>query len=145
MLWQAQSMAKIQETKVSLRFSGDDLNPQELTERLGAMPSSATVKGETLASSTGRVRVGKTGTWLLRVEPAAPDEDFREQVTRLFAQLTSDEDIWHELSRRFAGNLFVGLFLGCSNEGFVIEAELLNAITARGLELGFDVYSPSAE
>jgi hypothetical protein len=138
-------MAKIQETKVSLRFSGDDLDPQELTERLGAMPSSAAVKGETLTSASGRERVAKTGKWLLRVEAAAPDEEFQEQVTRLFEQLTSDHDIWRDLSRRFAGNLFVGLFLGCSNEGVEIEPETVNAIAARGLELGFDIYAPSDE
>jgi len=138
-------MAKIQETKVSLRFSGDDLNPQELTDRLGAVPTSAAVKGEALPSASGRERFARTGKWLLRVEAAAPDEEFERQVTRLFHQLTSDHATWRDLSERFAGNLFVGLFLGSSNEGVVIEPETVNAIAARGLELGFDIYSPSDE
>jgi hypothetical protein len=109
------------------------------------MPSSAAVQGETLPSSSGRERVAKTGKWLLSVEVAAPDEEFQEQVTRLFEQLTPDHDIWRDLSGRFAGGLFVGLFLGCSNEGLEIEPDIVNAIAARGLELGFDIYAPSDE
>lgn len=138
-------MAKIQETKITLRFHGDDLDPQELSNRLGAMPSSAATKGAKLRSASGRERVSKTGQWQLRVEAAVPDEEFDRQITQLFDQLTTDHDTWRDLSKRFDGNLFVGLFLGSSNEGVVISSETLSAISARGLELGLDIYGQSGD
>jgi hypothetical protein len=136
-------MAKIQDTKITLRFHGDDLDPQELSNLLGAMPTSAAAKGATLRSESGRERMARTGQWHLRVEATAPDEEFDSQVTRLLDHLTSDLDTWRDLSGRFDGNLFVGFFLGSSNEGVVIDPETLGAIAARGLELGFDIYGQS--
>jgi hypothetical protein len=64
---------------------------------------------------------------------------------RLFDKLTSNQDAWRDLSERFDGNLFVGLFLGGSNEGVVIGSETLTAISTRGLELGLDIYGHSED
>lgn len=136
-------MAQIQETKVTLRFGGDDLDPEELTDRLGATATSAAKKGSILLSASGRERMARTGQWQLRVDAARPGEELEGQLTRLFDQLTSDLRTWRELSERFDGNLFVGLFLGSTNEGVVIGSEMLAAISARGLELGLDIYCDS--
>ena len=137
-------MAKVQRTIVTLRFHGDNLDPQELSDRLGAMPTSAFVKGATLRSARGTERVAKTGQWRLNVEAEAPD-DFDGLVAQLFDQLSSDHDTWLDLSGRFAGNLFVGLFLDSSNEGVPISRETVSAIAARGLSLGLDIYGPTDE
>jgi hypothetical protein len=129
-------MPIIHETKVSLRFSGDDLKPQEITERLGAKPTSALLKGEARRSG----HPSRSGIWRLRVEPAAPGEEFADQIIRLFEMLTPDEETWRDLTERFKGDLFVGLFLASNNEGLSIPADVVKAIAARGLELGFDIY-----
>jgi hypothetical protein len=136
-------MAQIQRTVVTLRFHGDDLNPMELSDRLGAIPSKAHEKGATLQSASG-ARIAKMGIWNLTVEADAPD-GFEELVTRLFGQLSPELDTWLDLSGRFAGDLFVGLFLGRTNEGLPIGRETLGAIASRGLKLGFDIYGPTNE
>lgn len=138
-------MEKINETKVSLRFRGDDLDPEELTSLLGAMPTNAATKGARLQSTGGRERVANTGYWHLGVDPTAPGEEFDQQLLRLFRELTSDLDTWRYLSERYAGNLFVGFFLGTSNVGVEISSETLSAISVRGLELGLNIYSHSDE
>jgi hypothetical protein len=136
-------MAQIQRTVVTLRFGGNDLNPKELSDLLGAMPTKAHEKGTTLQSASG-ARIAKTGIWNLTVEAKAPD-DFDVLVSRLFDQLNSSLETWLDLSERFEGNLFVGLFLDSSNEGISIARETIRAIATRGLELGFDIYGPTNE
>jgi len=138
-------MGKIHQTTVTLRFRGDDLVPEQLTSLLGATQTSAAIKGELLQTVGGKERVAKTGQWHLRIDPAEPGEEFDEQLIRLFNQLTSDLDTWRYISERYNGNLFVGFFLGSSNEGVEISSETLSAISARGLELGLDIYSHSDE
>jgi len=136
-------MSRVQEISVALRFSGDDLDPQSVSSRLGTTPSRSALKGETLPSASGRERVAKTSYWNLQVEPIAPNEEFDDQVRRLFNQLTPDKEVWCDLAGRFAANLFVGLFLNDTNEGLVIGHETLRAIVERGLEIQFDLYGPS--
>jgi len=132
-------MAQVQRTTVTLRFNGDDLDPQELSDRLGTTPTRAFTKGATLPSAGGSDRIAKTGQWQLTLEGEAPD-DFETLVTRLFHRLSADRDAWLDISKRFAGELFVGLFLGSSNEGVPVSRETLREIVARGLGLGLDVY-----
>lgn len=133
-------MPAVQRTIVTLRFSGDDLSPQELTDRLGGTPTLARTKGEEIHAKSG-VRLAKMGQWHFSMESEAPD-DFETLVRSLFAALSSDLSIWRDYSGRYAGNLFVGLFMGCSNEGVEIDPECLEAIAQRGLALGFDIYDP---
>jgi hypothetical protein len=122
---QAALMSRLEKTVVTLRFHGDDLEPQMLTQALGAEPSRAAVKGIPMTSANGIERPTKTGQWLLTVETTSPAEEFDEQVRRVFDQLTGNENVWRDLSERFSGNLFVGLFLGSSDEGVVIVPDVL--------------------
>lgn len=131
----------MQSTAVTLRFSGDDLCPKEVTDRLGQGPTLARTKGDETPSKSG-TRTAKTGQWHLTTEADAP-EDFESLVVRLFGQLSSDPDVWRDLSHRYAGNLFVGLFMSSSNDGFSIDREVVQAIECRGLTLHFDIYSPT--
>lgn len=133
----------MQSTVLTLRFGGDDLCPQEVTDRLGQRPTLAHTRGEEIPSKAG-TRIAKVGQWHLTMEADAP-EDFGSLVLRLFGQLTSDCDVWCDLSRRYDGNLFAGLFMSSSNDGFSIDGEIVQAIERRGLTLHFDIYSPTDE
>jgi hypothetical protein len=141
-LGQSAGVSKPERIVVTLRFHGDDLDPEVVTERLGAPPSRAAAKGMSMTSANGIERTTKTGQWLLTTETASAAVDFDGPVRRMFDQLTSDEEVWRELSGRFSGNLFVGLFLGSSNDGFAIGPDVVRLIAARGLELQFDIYGP---
>ena len=133
-------MAQVQHTTLTLRFYGDDLDPQELSDRLGATPTRAFLKGAKLLSAGGSERIAKTGQWRLTIEADAP-EDLETLVARLFDGLNPEQDAWIDLSERFAGELFIGFFLGSSNEGVPISRQTLNSIASRGLGIGLDIYA----
>jgi hypothetical protein len=132
-------MATISETHASLRFSGDDLNPDELTALLGGMPSTCARKGDAIRfGTTGRERIAKTGSWNVTVERREPG-DLDAQIEELLSPLSSDLSIWRSLGK-YRPDLFVGLFLRESNEGFEISAHSLSLLAERGILLGFDIY-----
>jgi len=135
-------MAQVQRTTLTLRFHGDDLDPEELSNRLGAAPTHAVLKGAMLSSSGAQERTAKTGQWRLTMEADAPD-DLETLVARLFDQLSPEQNTWTDISGRYAGELFIGLFLGGSNEGVPISSRTLNAIAVRGLGVGLDIYAPT--
>ena len=72
-------------------------------------------------------------------------DTFKDQIALLFSTLSSDCAAWRDLSGRYGGNLFVGVFLGSSNEGLTIAPETALAIGERGLSLQFDIYERDAD
>jgi hypothetical protein len=132
-------MGPVKKTRVTLRFGGDDLDPRELTERLGSPATSAAAKGGTWLTPSGAERIAKTGWWRLRVEAGDADA-FNSQVAQLFATLTTDCATWRDLSGRYGGNLFIGVFLGSLNEGLTITPGTALAMGERGLSLQLDIY-----
>ena len=138
-LMQLGAMGPVKRMTVTLRFRGDDLDPRELTKRLGSPPTGAASKGGTWLTPSGAERVAVTGWWRLRLE-AGDADTFEDQIAQLFATLSPDCATWRDLSKRYGGNLFVGVFLGSSNEGLTIAPEAALAIGERGLELQLDIY-----
>jgi hypothetical protein len=132
-------MAEIQKTAVSLSFGGHDLDPDEISRVLGK-PTKAARKGEVVLTPAGKERLSHTGIWLLETERVCPGK-VDSQIASLFAPLTKDFGIWRDLSVRYRGRIFVGLFLSSGNEGLGIEPQTLTAIGARGLVLDLDIYS----
>jgi hypothetical protein len=134
-------MAGIGDTRLILRFFGDDLDPAELTKLLGEAPTQSWVKGEA-RHSTSRHRVQKTGAWLFSVPDREPG-DLDGQLNELFSKLTDDIETWRALTSRFDGNCFCGLFMRECNEGFDLDLKTIEALAARGLRIGFDIYDPA--
>ena len=134
-------MPTISKSEVSLRISGDDIVPSEITRLLGCEPDRAWAKGdEVTAAKSGRTRTVTFGLWSLYSgirEPANLDD----HIFGLIAQLTSDLEIWADLANRFDIDLFSSLFLHDTNEGLVVSAEALRALGDRGIELGLDIYA----
>jgi len=135
-------MAVISETSISLRFFGDDLNPDALTASLGKPPTTSTTKGQVIKSeATGRERIAKSGSWLFSVDRREPG-DLDGQIQELCGALTADLSIWQELAAKYKPDLFVGLFMKGSNEGDAISAESLGLLSSRGVSLSLDIYGP---
>ena len=132
-------MGPVKKTAVTLRFRGDALDPRELTDRIGGPASNAAIKGGAWITPSGAERTADTGWWRLRVE-AGDADTFNDQITQLFSTLSPDCAAWRDLSSRYGGNLFVGVFLGSSNEGLTIAPETAFAIGERGLSLELDIY-----
>lgn len=134
-------MAAIAKSTASLRIFGEDLDPNEVTALLCCEPSMQYRKGDFV--SQGRQHTRKYGAWVLKTEDRVP-EALDDQLADIFAKLTQDLSIWKTLASRFDANVFCGLFMNESNEGFSLSSSTLGALAARGLEINFDIYDPES-
>jgi Domain of unknown function (DUF4279) len=132
-------MAAIGKSTASVRFFGDDLDPDEVSALLGCAPSNHYRKGDLI--SPGREYRRRHGAWILAAGDREP-EAIDEQLSSIFAKLTQDVEVWKTLVSRFDADVFCGLFMTESNEGFSLSPTTLEALAARGLGIGFDVYDP---
>lgn len=133
-------MPEIHQTVACLRFYGDDLDPDHVSQLLGATPTFAHRKGDALPVSEGRTRLAPSGGWQLEADEELSGQ-LGEQVAALFAGLSDDLSVWRDLSARYDGDIFVGLFMAEGNEGLSLDPAILCAIGERGLVLDFDIYA----
>ncbi|MEG3148690.1 DUF4279 domain-containing protein [Sphingomonas sp. ZT3P38] len=132
-------MAKIYQTAMCLRFFGDDLDPDEITVRLGCPPSVGMKKGTTWITKSGAERIARTGSWRLKATDRQPG-DFDSQIGQILEGLSNDLAVWMDLTKRFKADVFCGVFMEESNEGLSLSAKSMLDLGARRLSLGFDVY-----
>ena len=133
-------MARLNETTASLRFFGDDLDPDELTRLLGSTPSQGRRKGEPYWSRGARANgTARPGSWFLWAERRSPG-DLDSQIAELISPLCQDLAVWRDLSAHFEADIFCGLFLDRTNEGIDLRPETLVMVGSRGLVLNFDIY-----
>ena len=134
-------MTTLHKTAASLRFFGDDLDPDEITGRLGGQPTVGARKGGTWLTSVGVEKTAFQGQWRITVDRRSPG-NLDGQVRELFAPLTTDLGVWKELSSRFQADVFCGLFMNEYHEGISLSPETLAAIGLRGLSLDMAIYGP---
>jgi len=127
----------------SLRVFGDNLDPDAISRALGHPPTQS-YRIEDLISPERRPEKRKCGMWLLAVPDADP-EDFQEQVDALLSKLTEDLNIWLQLTEQYQVDLYCGFFMETTNQGFTLSTRSMSVLVARGIKIGFDVYSPSPE
>ncbi len=109
-------MSAFEHSRASLRFSGEDLVPDEVSALLGASPTKSRIKGQEIAvGNSGDSIIAKWGFWRLQAERREP-EDLEVQIFEILAQLTQDLSVWASLSR-FQPDMFCGLFMSSSNDG----------------------------
>lgn len=87
------------------------------------------------------MKIAVRGSWRIKAERQSPG-DLDRQITSLLAPLSKDFDSWKDLSSRFRGRLFCGLFLEEGNEGISLSPETMSMIAERGLLLDLDIYAP---
>jgi len=132
-------MAHLHKSVATLRISGDDLVPQDVTAMLGGIPTLARTKGRVIEYESGRTPIAKFGQWHLEAENTVP-EDLDRQVSEILGQLTNDLAVWSALSHRFDVDLFCGWFMEGGNEGVDISSATLLSLGQRGVRLGIDIY-----
>jgi hypothetical protein len=81
-----------------------------------------------------------TGSWRIEADLCEP-ENLSKQIAGLLASLPSDLAVWRELTRRFRGVVFCGLWMTSYNDGLKLNAEALGSIAERGLLLDLDIYA----
>ncbi len=127
----------IDATSVTLRLFGDDLDPDEVSRKLGGQPTLARRKGDVIPDETKRV--AETGSWLLSSERQSKNT-LESQIEALFNRLTADVAVWRDLAGRYHADLFCGLWSEAWNRGLELSPEVVAAIGERGLRLGLDIY-----
>lgn len=138
-------MASLQRSVATLRISGDDLDPQEVSRLLRCAPTFAQAKGERIVGrSTGSVRIARAGMWRLCAPDREP-EDLDGQIAELLSKLTDDLGVWISIADRYKLDLFCGLFMKESNEGLSLSPQSLAALGLRHIELGLDIYDGDVE
>ncbi|MBC7622203.1 MAG: DUF4279 domain-containing protein [Aeromicrobium sp.] len=135
-------MAALHRAVASLNLSGDDLNPEKITEMLGAKPSRAWRKGDDIRMRPDLApKFARQGHWSKRATPTEP-ENLDAQVIELLDGLTKDIRVWQQLSEQFRISVFCGWFMSDANEGVEIAPSTLLLLGERGIRLDLDIYSP---
>jgi hypothetical protein len=132
-------MGNLYASAASISFFGDDLDPAEITRRLGAEPTIGVRKGGLRATAIGIGNPARTGSWVLKADRRSP-ADLDGQINDLLARLTNDIQTWQSLAARYRGRVFCGLFLGGANEGLRLLPDTLVRVGERGLLMDAEIY-----
>lgn len=133
-------MPRIQKSKMSLRLVGDDLDPDEISAKLGCEPDWKQRKNEIVVGNNGRSRIAKFGMWSLWAEVKSPG-DLDLQASEIFSRMVEDIEVWKPLSSEFRIVLFCGIYVGGYNGGVPFSPENLLYLGERGVKLDLDIYS----
>ena len=128
-------MAELNNTVVSIRFSGKDLDPKKLGEMLGFTRSDTTPS--TLKSLKSGIVV-----WSIQFE-TNETLSLEKKIEALLEKFTSEIPVWLCATKNVKADIFCGLFLDEWNQGFNLTPSLLKKLSDRNLEIGFDIYSPT--
>ncbi len=120
-------------------FYGDNLDPEEITARLGAEPTVGVRKGSVWLTSLGVQKIAHTGSWRLEAKTREP-ADLDGQINELLEGLVNDLAIWRLFANQYRAVIFCGLFLSSGNESLKLRPETLFRIGERGLILDLDIY-----
>ncbi len=130
-------MPDIARTTVSLRITGDALDPEEITRLLGIEPTRCTCKGDVRRIASGREVIAQVGSWVLSAD--TPD-GLDAGIVALLGRLPNDPAVWRDLNESYRCDMFCGLFMQDSNEGAELQPQVLSMLGDRGLRLGLDIY-----
>jgi Domain of unknown function (DUF4279) len=131
----------VDQFRITLRISGEELDPDRISALLGCAPTMAERRGMPITSGRS-TRIPKKGRWSLTIDSKDCDDgdDVEVGIRTLLTRLPSDSGLWASLTSIYAVDVFCGLFLASSNRGFEISTEVLKLLSDRHLKIGFDVY-----
>jgi hypothetical protein len=134
-------MAGIGRSTIGLRIFGHDLDPDDITRRLGYLPTAAAKTGDTSTNQRGEMRVVQEGFWRLEwgESDATPIE---AKIRDLLEKLSDDPHVWDYIAQHYRVDLFCGLFLDVWNEGFTLSPTVTRLLAERQVAIGFDIYGP---
>lgn len=124
---------------VSVRASGDALDPDAVTRALGVAPTFAARKGERRRSGDREIVQG-TGVWYIEFAGAPAEWTLDEAIAALLDRLPADLAVWDALAARHQLDVFCGLHMSAWNRGVALPPALLRRLADRHLELDFDIY-----
>lgn len=128
----------LDELRLSVRITGEELDPQSITRLLGIEPTFAARKGE-VREASGQSVVQRTGVWYVDLAEST-EWVLDDAISTLLARLPSDPAVWRELAATHTIDLLCGAFLLGWNRSFVLAPATLAAIAERHMALSVDIY-----
>jgi len=126
-----------EESGVCVALYGDDLDPDDVTERLGCKPTSSHRRGDRKGPQSPPY---PRGAWLLTLRgeiPTAPEQLIR----RLLLRLPSDERVWRDLCSRFEIQVRIAVHFTGWNKGFSLPADVAAAVARMQASVVIDLYA----
>jgi hypothetical protein len=126
---------------VSLRISGDDLDPEIVTSRLGIAPSSTGRKGEPAGPRS--TRIYPRSFWLLDgASPRSRNAD--EPIGKLVDRLPTKSEVWRSLASDHKAHVMVAFRVREMTGHFDLDASTLSTIAdcQCGLDASFYDWGP---
>jgi hypothetical protein len=133
-------MGTISRLRATLRITGDELDPDEITRLLGKAPDAVQRRGYPLRLPSGAEgRILTFSSWRLQADESC-DGDLDVQVAQILDRTTDDLAVWRRIASAYRMDLFCGLFLEGYNEGLSISPSTLRDLGEREIALGLDIY-----
>lgn len=127
-------------TVVTFRLTGDDLQPDIITQALGVAPHRAWAKGDVRSKTKNGDLLFTFGCWSL-VPQADRHDKFEDQLLHLLDLLETLPPVLHEFVTQYHAEISVGHSSGEYNFGFSIDKEMLERLCKLGISLDFDIYA----
>lgn len=116
---------------LGLLLCGDDLDPDDVSRRMGCQPTSSLRSGARLRAD---VLPSPVGTWRLQVRGDASTHA-SDLVEELLDRFPADPSFWQPLHRDFALQLHLSLHTAAPDAGFILATEALTRCAATGASL----------
>ena len=132
---------------VSLRITGDALDPTQLESSLGLQPDIVGIKGQPRMGKHGRQYAPyETNLWCYG-EATSSEIGFDQQIQNLFARLGHRVVELRRLSATAGvdAELFCGFGSGNGQGGDTLRLETMKLIVDAGLSLSLDLYPPDID
>jgi hypothetical protein len=128
---------------IALGIRTEALSLERISELLDCAPTTSQRKDEPLLRPDGSVkRIPKFSSWRLELSPSETDEwDACEAAKLLLGRVNTDLKVWQEISSVGKVRLSFVLSMDTSNRGFSLDAELIRALSDRGIKADFDIYT----
>ena len=127
---------------ITLKISGENLDPEEVSRLLRPAPDPAHPEKERNAPGKEYPLADKKKRgWRIRWLSTDTDEwDVDVAIGDLMQALNSDIATWQSLSSQFRVELSIKLSMRTQNKGFCLSPGTMRYLGDRHIEAGFDVY-----
>ena len=126
----------VDETGVCLAVYGDDLNPDDVSARLGCSPTHCHRRGDQRSPNSLPY---PQGAWFLETRGEAPTGP-EQLIRRLLMRLPNDPQVWIGLASNYDVQLRIAIHFSRWNKGFDMSKEVVAMISNLHATIGFDLY-----
>lgn len=122
---------------VTVAIYGRDLDPEELTRRIGVMPTESHRRGDVFGKRKIPHRIG---AWMMTAERTAP-ASVQECLEELLDRVPTTDALWTELAKDYEIQLRVSVFFAAFNRGFAVSPSVLSMLAAFKGAFMLDIYA----